>query len=599
MLPYPVVTREFFKNYSHKREDDYDRLFFAKKKDGWYVRIVDQRSDSIKNEQLFWNYRTGNYQALTGFEEGLSSDEADEKVAANLRDDNSFAYGYERCPYFGYNEWDADIIKEFGSSIPTNDTLLEGLARAYAYYAKRYISTGGNPVDNDPLKSRLKRGERPGKERIDQFIYYTNKGIECYKILATRNPGFEMLVGTATMKLANEQLYLYRELVTYGYEEEAKKVLQAIKPNAIYSQIGQLYLSACPPNSILITGGDNDTYPLWYVQEAEGFRKDVTVINHSLLGSLPHVIKLREDNQVSLSTSVQFIKKQPYDYFVHFAEEGKPVEITVPLETFLKDLQQVTYPYTGYGDTVASYRSKTITADIDLARLKQVCPQDNLVSVMNFNLDYYILLNDLMVFDIIHSNLYTRPVCTTWFAPLIPGEYLQREGAIYRVLPLDESLPAVKTKTEIEKIEKYLAQHYKPVIVAYGKPPTRYEEAVNIYRRLYAELINHYLNTDKQAKAKEWVANFLAHADLKKLSPGYDDIRMADALIGAGYANEAKLRLEKLANKLVADFHKNSALSIFQSRREVQSALEYFKTQLGGKNIKSPVIEKLLVDLEK
>ena len=80
-------------------------------------------------------------------------------------------------------------------------------------------------------------------------------------------------------------------------------------------------LMSCEENAILITVGDNDTYPLHYVQEQLGFRKDVLIVNVSLLGSTRHTNSYKDkvNEAIPMTSSIDY----PYNEYLQVPILGR------------------------------------------------------------------------------------------------------------------------------------------------------------------------------------------------------------------------------------------------------------------------------------
>jgi hypothetical protein len=595
---YPEVVKSFFQQYN--TSTDYENwIVFAKKKDGWYAQHVNRlKNDKTVDEQLFWSLSGGQYLQLTAPFDRTEDERSDEKMESFLADASYRWYDYERCRYFGYDGWAADIIKDYEGKPLDNDTLYESLARAYSSTALSYLwYQGGGAEDNrDPLKKKLERLERPVAARIEKVNYYIGLAIGTYALLEKRNPAYQVLVGNIALKKINEQVYGYDQMMMAGYTEAAKKFITDIVEEEDHIRQAKNYLNSCKPGAILFTYGDNDTYPLWYVQEKYNFRKDVTVINNSLLGVPMYVKMLRDKKMVSFSMPDAYLADEGADYSGY----QKPAKEITPV-SFNKFMADIYAKKLSSKNTVtpdrqvknANYAAKKIIHTVkaaDFPELKGFATGPYKVTLNN-----YLLISDLLIFDIIASNTTNRPIYFTLSGNDYFTDYLVTEGIAKRLLPLTELSKKQYATTEEKNLEKFVTTMHLPATVNQSKGrPELSADGNNSFVAMYSQIINYYLNKSDLAKAKQWITKAETTAPGAFKEDSYNLYYWGFLNLSVGNSTQGKQQVEQYARFQYNRFAKPSALNAYMDKKTCLTTMRDLMNLLTRYQEKSLVIDELV-----
>ncbi|GAB5551736.1 MAG: DUF2723 domain-containing protein [Saprospiraceae bacterium] len=340
------------------------------------------------------------------------------------------------------------------------------------------------------------------------------------------------------------------------------------------------FLNSVDENAIIFTYGDNDTYPLWYAQEVEGIRRDVRVVNLSLIAVDWYIDLLRrkinDSPPINLSVSSAAMQGGKRNQVLLNKTTG-PMTLAQYMQFIAEDhplpLQggRMTETYLPTDDVFLPVNKQEILS-------KGILPAKdsaNIVSRIPIKLQgkQYLTKDDIAVLDIINSNLWDRPIyfaVTTRVEKMLGFEnYCQLEGLALRLVPVqspgerqfgamlgagrvntEKVLENVQTKFKwgnFDERELFVDRSYGPSVQSMQFMMVRTGEALN--------------REGKQEQAVALGDQYFEAFPNFNFPYDYQTAYMLDVYIRAGAYEKAKPHLDILANNILDELEFYGSLS--------------------------------------
>jgi len=226
--------------------------------------------------------------------------------------------------------------------------------------------------------------------------------------------------------------------------------------------IAKNYLNSCSNDAVLFTVGDNDTFPLWYVQDVEGVREDVRIVNMMLFNMDWNIDQARWKNYDSepLPFTIPQAKYEAIPGNSIFVREHKQWATTDYMLNFMKSDNPDTKVKLRSGQEVNFIPTNQLILQVDSATVVSngtVAPEDagKVEKQIHIVLEPngQILKNNLAQLDIISSNKWKRPIYYTsggFDGSLGLEEFYRNEGLAFRLVPVKTPFESILVMGDID-----------------------------------------------------------------------------------------------------------------------------------------------------
>lgn len=327
-------------------------------------------------------------------------------------------------------------------------------------------------------------------------------------------------------------------------------------------------LQSCEPNAILFTYADNDTFPLWYLQEVEGVRTDVRVLNYGYMQSEWYVKQAMQDVNQSKALPIGFsydkVKKGVREVVrvLDMGIEGH-VDVDKMLAVMLSDdPSNKVQLQDGSFENILPSKKLQLKINKDAVLKNKVVPKEWESYVPEYmQWDYqqsYVSRSELVLMSILAENNWERPIYFTQMSPnsvfMGMDKYMASEGLLYKLMPVEVGQAAnAPSLVNTDKIYSNVMDKYRwPNISSINHLDTDSNTFFEgwAYANVYQQGINQLMaqNKTKQARDLALKAYDLQPKRIKSAKLTYLNATVVDTL----YKTQELEKAKSLANRNIA-----------------------------------------------